>query len=113
MGIALTALSLSCSPNRPHRPPRQVPPPLSKLKKLQSQLDFDQLAKNELELKANLYFHIGNPLKRWRVERVVPIKLILQVLKTVCLIVQVCGVSCGYVGMWVWVWVWGVGGRGS
>ena len=49
----------------------------------------DHLAKSEIELKANLYFHISNPLKRWRVERVIPIKLILQIIKTFCLIVQV------------------------
>ena len=61
-----------------------------KLRKLQSHLEFDQLAKNELELKANMYFHIGNPIKRWRVEKVVPIKLLLQLLKTFCVITQVC-----------------------
>ncbi len=57
--------------------------------RLQSQLDLDDLSRNEVELKANLYFHIGNPIKRWKVERVVPIKLLLQLLKTFCLIVQV------------------------
>ena len=60
-----------------------------KLERLQSSLDLDALARNELELKANLYYHIGNPLKRWKVERVVPIKLLLQALITFCLIVQV------------------------
>ena len=66
---------------------RRKPP---KLQKLQSALDLDELAQNELELKANLYWHIGTPIKRWKVERQVPIKLILQLLKTFCLIVQVC-----------------------
>ncbi len=60
-----------------------------RLQKLRSTLDFDALARNELELKANLFFHIGNPVKRWRVERVVPIKLLLQLLKSFCLLTQV------------------------
>ena len=59
------------------------------LQRLQSTLDFDDLAQNELELKANLYWHIGTPIKRWKVEGQVPVKLILQLLKTLCLIVQV------------------------
>lgn len=42
-----------------------------------------------MELKANLYFHICNPIKRWKIERVIPIKLILQLVKTLCLVVQV------------------------
>ena len=71
------------------RKPRLVPPPLRKLKQLQSTLDLDQLAKNERELKANLYFHISNPLKRWKVEKRLPVKLLLQIVKTFCLIVQV------------------------
>lgn len=65
---------------------REKPP---KLRRLQSTLDFDRLAKNELELKANLYWHIATPIKRWKVEGQVPIKLVLQLLKTLCLIVQV------------------------
>ena len=60
-----------------------------KLQRLQTTLDFDKLAENELELKANLYWHIATPIKRWKVERQVPIKLILQLLKTLVLIVQV------------------------
>lgn len=59
------------------------------LKRLKTELNLDVLAKNELELKANIFYHIGNPIKRWRVEKVVPGKLILQLLKTFCLIVQV------------------------
>ena len=84
-------LNTSCS-TRPSC--RRVPSPMVKLRKLQSHLDFDQLAKNELELKANMYFHIGNPIKRWRVEKVVPIKLLLQLLKTFCVITQVCVCVC-------------------
>ncbi len=57
--------------------------------RLKSQLDLDQLGRNELELKANLYFHIGNPIKRWKIERVIPVKLLLQLVKTLCLIIQV------------------------
>ena len=66
---------------------RRGKPP--KLQHLQSALDFDKLAQNELELKANLYWHIATPIKRWKVEGQVPIKLVLQLLKTLCLIVQV------------------------
>lgn len=65
---------------------RRKPP---KLQRLQSALDLDELAQNELELKANLYWHIGTPIKRWKVEKQVPVKLVLQLLKTFCLIVQV------------------------
>lgn len=61
----------------------------AKLQRLQSNLDLDKLAQNELELKANLYWHIGTPIKRWKVEGQVPVKLVLQLLKTFCLIVQV------------------------
>lgn len=61
----------------------------AKLQRLQSTLDLDKLAQNELELKANLYWHIGTPIKRWKVEGQVPVKLVLQLLKTFCLIVQV------------------------
>lgn len=61
----------------------------AKLQRLQSALDLDKLAQNELELKANLYWHIGTPIKRWKIEKQVPMKLVLQLLKTLCLIVQV------------------------
>ena len=60
-----------------------------RLQKLRSELNLEALAQNELELKANLFYHIGNPIKRWRVEKVVPGKLVLQLLKTFCLVVQV------------------------
>ena len=65
------------------------PPPRRTLQRLKTELDLNVLAQNELELKANIFYHIGNPLKRWRVEKVVPGKLVLQLLKTFCLIVQV------------------------
>ena len=57
--------------------------------RLKSNLDLPQLGMNETELKANLYFHIGNPIKRWKIERVIPVKLILQLFKTVFLVLQV------------------------
>ena len=77
--------SLTSSLNRIHM--RRHKP--LKLQRLQSTLDQKELAQNELELKASLYWHIGTPIKRWKVDGQVPIKLILQLLKTFCLIVQV------------------------
>lgn len=67
----------------------QRPPSRRTLQRLKTELNLNVLAQNELELKANIFYHIGNPLKRWRVEKVVPGKLVLQLLKTFCLIVQV------------------------
>ena len=60
-----------------------------KLTHFKSRLKLHDLSQNELELKAALYFHICNPLKRWRVEKLVPYKLVLQVFKTFLLVVQV------------------------
>lgn len=60
-----------------------------RLQRLKSRLTLHDLSQNELELKASLYFHICNPLKRWKVEKLVPYKLVLQVVKTVFLVVQV------------------------
>ena len=57
--------------------------------RLKSQLNFDHLGRNEVELKANLFYHIGNPIKRWKIEKVIPVKLILQLIKTACLVIQV------------------------
>ena len=71
---------------------RGTPPPKHHpLKKLNTQtsLDLHELANSELSLKASLYFHISNPIKRWKVERLVPIKLLLQLLKTAVFIIQV------------------------
>lgn len=62
---------------------------IEKLHRLKSRLKMSDLSSNELELKASLYFHICNPLKRWKLEKLVPYKLVLQILKTVFLIVQV------------------------
>ena len=60
-----------------------------KLTHFKSRLKLHDLSQNELELKAALYFHICNPLKRWRVEKLVPYKLVLQVFKTFLLVAQV------------------------
>ncbi|XP_011402441.1 PREDICTED: mucolipin-3-like [Amphimedon queenslandica] len=64
-------------------------PSREKLKHLKSRLKLHDLSQNELELKAALYFHICNPLKRWKVEKLVPYKLVLQVIKTFLLVAQV------------------------
>ena len=44
---------------------------------------------NERDLKVAIYSHISNPLKRWKVGRFVPWKMILQVIKTLTVILQV------------------------
>lgn len=62
---------------------------IEKLHRLKSRLKLSDLSTNELELKASLYFHICNPLKRWKLEKLVPYKLVLQMIKTVFLIAQV------------------------
>ena len=62
---------------------------VEKLRRLKSRLKLKDLSRNELELKASLYFHICNPLKRWKVEKLVPYKLVLQIAKTILLITQV------------------------
>lgn len=64
-------------------------PSREKLNHLKSRLKRHDLSQNELELKAALYFHICNPLKRWKVEKLVPYKLVLQVIKTFLLVAQV------------------------
>ena len=64
-------------------------PSREKLTHLKSRLKLHDLSQNELELKAALYFHICNPLKRWKVEKLVPYKLVLQIIKTFLLVAQV------------------------
>lgn len=44
---------------------------------------------NERDLKVAIYCHISNPLKRWKVGRFVPWKMIMQVIKTLIVILQV------------------------
>ncbi|KAL5466992.1 hypothetical protein EMCRGX_G031157 [Ephydatia muelleri] len=60
-----------------------------KRKKLRSSANLYQLSSNEQELKPNLYYHISNPIKRWKTDRSPPFMLILQVAKTICIVVQV------------------------
>eukprot|EP00731_Ephydatia_muelleri_P026758 Em0018g858a len=62
---------------------------IKRLKKLRSSANLYQMSSNELELKANLYYHISNPIKRWKTDRSPPFMLILQVAKTICIVVQV------------------------
>ena len=44
---------------------------------------------NERELKVALYCHISNPLKRWKVGRYLPWSMILQITKTVVVLIHV------------------------
>lgn len=52
----------------------------------------DQLSRNETELRIKMYFHISNPLNRWRKFRYVTWKFFLQLAKTFCIAAQVCKV---------------------
>ena len=67
-----------------------------RLQRLKSNLSVDELANSELELKAALYFHICNPLKRWKTQRKIPGKLILNLIKTVLILIQVSGNKGAY-----------------
>ena len=60
-----------------------------KLERLKSTASIDELSNSELELKANLYYHISNPLKRWKTDRSPPVTLILQLAKMFCVVTQV------------------------
>ena len=44
---------------------------------------------NERELKVAIYCHISNPLKRWKVGKLVPWKMILELIKTLIVILHV------------------------
>ena len=48
-----------------------------------------ELSENERELKMNMYYHISNPISRWKTDRKFPVKLVLQILKTFCVVTQV------------------------
>ena len=50
----------------------------------------DQLSRDETELRIKVYFHISNPLNRWRKYRYVTWKFFLQLVKTFCIAAQVC-----------------------
>ena len=52
-------------------------------------LNLEELSSNEIALKKSLYFHLSNPIKRWKLEKLVPTKLLLQLLKTVLFLLQV------------------------
>lgn len=53
-------------------------------------VDIRDLINNEINLKEALYYHICDPIERWKVKRVVPYKFILQIIKTVLILLQVC-----------------------
>lgn len=44
---------------------------------------------NERELKVAIYCHISNPLKRWKVGKLIPWKMILELIKTLVVILHV------------------------
>ena len=62
---------------------------LKRLKRLRSTASLYEMGSSELELKANLYYHISNPLKRWKTDRSPPVMLMLQVAITIFVIAQV------------------------
>ncbi|KAL5466999.1 hypothetical protein EMCRGX_G031164 [Ephydatia muelleri] len=49
----------------------------------------DQLSRDETELRIKVYFHISNPLNRWRKYRYVTWKFFLQLVKTFCIAAQI------------------------
>ena len=53
-------------------------------------VDIKNLVNNEINLKEALYYHICDPIERWRVKKVVPYKCILQIIKTLLILLQVC-----------------------
>eukprot|EP00731_Ephydatia_muelleri_P026752 Em0018g852a len=61
---------------------------LRTLERLRSRADLLVLSNDELELKTNMFYHISNPLARWKADRSPPIKMILQLLKTFCIVTQ-------------------------
>ena len=50
----------------------------------------EQLGRDETELRIKMYFHISNPLNRWKKYRYVTWKFLLQLTKTFCIAAQVC-----------------------
>ena len=60
-----------------------------KLVKLQSRSNLWASGTNEKELKANMYIHLSNPLERWRTDQILPLKMILQGMKTFFVLAQV------------------------
>ena len=78
---------------------------VKKLNRLRSAASFIQMSTSEMELKANIYYHISNPLKRWKTDRSPPVMLMLQVAVTICVVAQVHSFGTGGGGG-------GGGGRG-
>ena len=87
------------SPDHPNA--ANVPPPLvsrpskeklaerrKRLKKTRSVGNLLRLADSEESLKLALYYHICNPLKRWKTERKVPYSLLLQLFKAFFVMLQ-------------------------
>ena len=60
-----------------------------KLEKLRSRADIQLLSNDECELKTNMFYHISNPIARWKADHSPPVKMVLQLLQTVCVITQV------------------------
>ena len=50
----------------------------------------EQLSRDETELRIKMYFHISNPVNRWRKFHYVTWKFFLQLAKTFCVVAQVC-----------------------
>ena len=65
----------------------------------------DFLSNNETELRANIFHHISNPITRWKADHTPPIKMTVQLLKSFCLVAQVCVCVCVCVHMCVYVCV--------
>lgn len=61
---------------------------LRTLERLRSRADLLVLSNDELELKTNMFYHISNPIARWKADRSPPIKMIIQLLKTFCVVTQ-------------------------
>eukprot|EP00731_Ephydatia_muelleri_P026753 Em0018g853a len=59
-----------------------------RLVKLQSSSNLWASGTNEKELKANMYIHLSNPLQRWRTDRILPWKMILQGVKALLVLAQ-------------------------
>lgn len=77
------------SPITAESPAQSKESTIKRLKKLHSTANLYQMSSSEMELKANLYYHISNPIKRWKTDRSPPLMLILQMVKTISIVAQV------------------------
>lgn len=59
-----------------------------RLVKLQSSSNLWASGTNEKELKANMYIHLSDPIQRWRTDRILPWKMILQGVKVLLVLAQ-------------------------